>query len=151
MAETIPPAPKPILPICAAIYRPVAPLANAFMRFCAGAIFIPHGAQKLLGGAAADKFVVALGLANPAPWAAFLGTLELAGGIMLALGLLTRPVALLLAAELLTMIFAVHVHNGFAWSSGGVQYPLLLLALCLAALFRGGGRYSLDRLIGKEF
>ena len=70
---------------------------------------------------------------------------------MLALGLLTRPVALLFAAELLAMIFAVHIHNGFAWANGGIQYPLLLLALCLAALFRGGGRYSLDRLIGKEF
>jgi len=151
MAENTLSTPKPILPICAAIYRPFAPLSYAFMRFCTGAIFIPHGMQKLLGGAAADKFVVALGLADPAPWAGAMGILELAGGIMLALGLLTRPVALLFTAELLAMIFAVHSHNGFAWSNGGIQYPLLLLALCLAALFRGGGRYSLDRLIGKEF
>lgn len=151
MAENALPTPKPILPVCAAIYRPFAPLSYAFTRFCAGAIFIPHGMQKLLGGAAADKFVAALGLADPTPWAGVMGVLELVGGIMLALGLLTRPVALLLAAELLTMIFAVHIHNGFAWSNGGIQYPLLLLALCLAALFRGGGRYSLDRLIGKEF
>jgi uncharacterized membrane protein YphA (DoxX/SURF4 family) len=57
--------------------------------------------------------VVALGLADPAPWAGAMGILELAGGIMLALGLLTRPAALLLAAELLAMIFAVHSHNGF--------------------------------------
>ena len=70
---------------------------------------------------------------------------------MLALGLLIRPVALLFAAELLAMILAVHIHNGFAWSNGGVQYPMLLLAVCLAVLFRGGGYYSLDRLIGKEF
>lgn len=151
MAENVLPTPTPIIPICAAIHRPFAPLAYAFIRFCAGAIFIPHGIQKLSGGAAADKFVMALGLANPAPWAGAMGTIELVGGVMLALGLLTRPVALLLAVELLVMIFAVHIHNGFAWNSGGVQYPVMLLALCIAALFRGGGRYSLDRLIGKEF
>ncbi|MGA3305673.1 MAG: DoxX family protein [Stellaceae bacterium] len=151
MAENVLSTPKPIIPICAAIYRPFAPLSYAFIRFCTGAIFVPHGIQKLSGGATADKFVVALGLAKPAPWAVTMGMIELAGGIMLALGLLTRPAALLLAIELLVMIFAVHIHNGFAWNSGGIQYPVMLLALCIAALFRGGGRYSLDRLIGREF
>src|SRR5208282_4543010 len=120
MAENVLPTPKPILPFAATIHRPFAPLSYAFMRFCTGAIFIPHGMQKLLGGDATDKFVVALGLANPAPWADAMGALELVGGIMLALGLLTRPVALLLAAELLAMIFAVHIHNGFAWGNGGI-------------------------------
>ena len=37
------------------------------------------------------------------------------------------------------------------WSVKGYEYALLWALLCLAILFRGGGRYSVDRLLGKEF
>ena len=40
---------------------------------------------------------------------------------------------------------------GYFWTNKGIEYALLWLALCTAIFFRGGGRYSLDRLIGKEF
>jgi uncharacterized membrane protein YphA (DoxX/SURF4 family) len=40
---------------------------------------------------------------------------------------------------------------GYFWTNRGIEYALLWLLLCTAIFFRGGGRYSLDRLIGKEF
>ncbi|HEX4798708.1 MAG TPA: DoxX family protein [Burkholderiales bacterium] len=146
--------PKPILPAFARIYQPLAPCGYAFLRVCTGAILIPHGAQKLFSGGAAalaDKTLAAWGLPAPLVWAYGIGVLEFLGGALLVLGLLTRPVALLLAVELLVFIFGVHVDKGWLWNRGGVQYPLFLLGLCLAFLFRGGGHYSLDRVIGKEF
>jgi putative oxidoreductase len=81
------------------------------------------------------------------------GMLELAGGVLLALGLLTRPVALILAA--LWFLFAIGATpNGKQhWLMLGAfdHYPAMLMLLSVAFLLRGGGRYSLDRLVGREF
>jgi len=146
--------PKPILPTVARIYQPLAPYGYAFLRACTGAILVPHGAQKLFSGGAAalaDKTLATWELPAPLAWAYGIGVLEFLGGTALALGLLTRPVALLFVIELLVFIFGVHIDRGWLWNRGGIQYPLFLLGLCLAFLLRGGGHYSLDRAIGKEF
>ena len=145
---------RPIVPFLARLYAPAAPFGYALARFCVGAILVPHGVQKLfLGGAAssvAGKAFAAWSFPAPLAWTYGIGALELFGGVMLALGLLTRPVALLFAIELLVFIFGVHIDKGWLWNRGGVQYPLFLFGLTLAFLLRGGGHYSLDRLIGKE-
>jgi putative oxidoreductase len=144
--------PKPFLPALARIYQPLAPFGYAFLRVSTGAILIPHGAQKLFsGGAAALAGKTLATWPAPLAWAYGIGMLEFFGGALLVLGLLTRPIALLFVIELLVFIFGVHIDKGWLWNRGGVQYPLFLLGLCLAFLFRGGGHYSLDRAIGREF
>jgi putative oxidoreductase len=40
---------------------------------------------------------------------------------------------------------------GYFWTARGIEYALLWWLLCTAIFFRGGGRYSVDRLIGREF
>jgi len=141
-------APKAILPSLARLHGPLAPFAYALLRVSAGAILIPHGVQELLAGGA-GRYLLAWGLKQPLDGPVMaLALLEAIGGVLLALGLLTRPVALLLAVE---MAWAATVHAKFGFTWGSAEYPLLVLALCLAALFHGGGRWSLDRLIGKEF
>lgn len=141
---------KPLLPALARLHRPLAPFAYVLLRLSAGAILIPHGVQELLfrGSAPAGRYVLAWGLKTPLEGAWALALVELIGGALLALGLLSRPVALVLAIE---MAWATTVHLKFGWGWGTGQYPALMLALCLAVLFRGGGRYSLDYRIGKEF
>jgi putative oxidoreductase len=78
---------------------------------------------------------------------------ELAGGAMIALGLLTRPIALLFAVEWFFIAIAVPVKAGTSWFmlSASLHYPAMVAAICLAFVLRGGGQYSLDRLLGKEF
>ena len=67
---------------------------------------------------------------------------------MLAAGLLTRPVA---AAVAVFMAVAVSFHAPtYFWGQGGIEMPLLWGLVALAYAIRGGGRYSLDRLIGRE-
>ena len=74
---------------------------------------------------------------------------ELVAAACLALGLFTRVAALMIWIEMAVII------TNFNWKFGiwnrGIEYALLLWLLCTAIFFRGGGRYSLDRLIGKEF
>ena len=129
-------------------YRPVQDFAYAFIRFCTGAIMIPHGVDRIfysgshteLGGFLAAIPVSAIGI------------FEIVGGLLIALGLLTRPVALLAAIEWIGIALLVPIKPGESWIMAGesAHLPTLIAALCVAFVLRGGGQYSLDRLLRKE-
>jgi len=142
-----------IFPGLAGFYQSIAPYSYAIIRFIAGAILIYHGYNKLFSGnigGVAHNVVEPLGLPFPLAWAYFLGILEFFGGIALALGLLVRPIALLLVIEFI-VITCWHWGNGYIFARGGYEYPLLLLIVYAAIFFRGAGRCSIDRMIGREF
>ena len=80
----------------------------------------------------------------------WIGILEFFGGLMLALGLFTRIVGAMIAIEMAVISFVVLWPN-WEWSHRGMEYPLMMGIFALAMSFRGGGRYSLDRMIGREF
>src|SRR5947209_16946721 len=124
----------PIVPFAARLYRPLEPYAYTLIRAATGAIFIPHGVHKLfLGGA---QTVGSFGL----------GILELAGGLLVVLGMLVRPVALLLILDVL-MIIAANIGKGWLWTRGGVQYHSFLLGMLLAVAIGGAGRYAIQKSI----
>ena len=132
----------------------VAPL---LLRWGLGAVFFVHGAQKLFGvfgggglAGTANGFA-AMGL-KPALFLAIAAALlEFGGSLLLAVGLLTRPVAALLAFEMLFALFAVHAPNGFLlnWActpgkGQGIEYSLTLVVSLSALALLGPGRASLD-------
>src|SRR3954468_11768786 len=120
--------PAAIIPAARRLYAPLEPYAYTLIRAATGAIFIPHGVQKLfLGGA---HTLGSFGL----------GVLELAGGLLIVLGMLVRPVALLLILDVL-MIIAANIGKGWLWTRGGVQYHTFLLGMCLALFIGGSGRH----------
>jgi putative oxidoreductase len=142
-----------IFPGLAGLYNSVAPYSYAIVRFIAGAILLWHGYGKLFGGSiqgVADHVTAPLGLPMPMVWAYFLGILEFFGGAALAVGFLTRPIALMLTVEFI-VITCWSYPNGYAFSKGGFEFPLLLLVIYAAIFFRGGGRLSVDRMLGREF
>jgi putative oxidoreductase len=67
-----------------------------------------------------------------------------------ALSPLAEPMVRVAAGLLLVAAFGVHLGNGFFWTAGGFEYPLLWGIVTLAFVLRGGGRFSLDALIGRE-
>ena len=144
------------LPALGRVYSATGDLAEAGLRLAAGAFLIPHGMQKLFGSfggygleATGQFFETQLGFANG--WLAALaaGSVETFGGLLLALGLLTRPVAAAIAV-LLIVAAGVHLPAGFFWTAGGWEYPVFWAMAALVFVARGGGRFSLDRLIGRE-
>lgn len=144
-----------VIPVLNPIYDTLSPLADPLVRAAAGLFLVPHGAQKLFGlfggyglEATEQFFQAKLGL--PAGIATIAGLIEFFGGIALALGLLTRPAAALATGLLLVAAFQVHLGKGFFWTAGGFEYPLLWAIVTLAYAVKGGGRYSIDHLIGKE-
>jgi putative oxidoreductase len=144
--------PQPIIRAFRAFYAPLEPYAYSFMRFCVGAIIIPHGYPKLFEGgtAAAAGTIAKLGLQPALAWAYLVGVTEFVGGILLAVGFLTRLAALAFVIEFVVIVFAVKFGSGFFGFKGGFELELLLGLLCLAIFFGGGGKLSVDRAIGRE-
>jgi putative oxidoreductase len=142
-----------IVPGLARLYRPLAPLAYAFMRFAAGAVLFPHGIQKVFAAPIQRYADNIAGHGLPLPYFLALCTFfaELVGAACLALGLFTRIAALMIWLEMTVIIAVFQWQYGYFWTNRGFEYALLWWLLCIAIFFRGGGRYSLDHLIGKEF
>ena len=140
------------VPAVAGLYETLAPLAPTLIRVALGAILIPHGFGKLFLADAvpASRNFVHFGWAYPLAWAYFIGCVEFFGGILLILGLWTRATALAIVIQMAVICFAVLWPNWF-WGHRGMEYALLMGIVALAIFFQGGGRYSVDAMLGKEF
>lgn len=150
--------PRRLIPVMGAVYDGLTPLVYPLVRVTAGLLLIPHGAQKLFGmfggkglAGTAQGFEQGLGLEPGLLFAVLAGVTEFFGGLLLVLGLLTRPAAAAVFCVMAYAVFVVHMPNGFFWSNGGYEYPLMWGLLAIAILIRGGGPLSLDRAIGREF
>ena len=146
---------KPLVPAFASITDTLSPFAEPLVRVTAGLLLVPHGAQKLFGWfggygikATGQFFAAKLGL--PASLALTAGIIEFFGGLLLAAGIATRPVAALVFGLMAVAVVQVHLPAGFFWTSGGYEYPLLWGIVALSFVIRGGGRYSVDGLIARE-
>jgi putative oxidoreductase len=143
-----------VFPALAGAYRKLAPFGYALMRVAIGLSFVNGGVDKLLfNGTAriAAGNITALGLTPPMAWAWAVTILEFGGGILLILGLFTRLAAVALTIELTVIAFGIMALRGFFWTTGGMEVALLMEAATIAFVLGGGGRFSLDRLMGREF
>lgn len=143
-----------IIPRLGGLYRALSPYSYAFMRFSTGIVLVPHGVAKLFYGGAAATAHAALGGLGPdlaLATAYCVAAVELIGALMLAFGLLTRLAALSIVIEMTVIVFVILWPNGYFWTKQGYEYALLWDLLSMAILVRGGGRYSIDRLLPREF
>lgn len=138
-------------PGLAGFYRVAGPLAEALMRVALGLVLMPHGAGKLFGHDLAHTAANFrhLGWSAPMLLAGLVGCVEFFGGLALALGLLTRLVAAMIAVEMAVICFVV-LWPRWEWVHHGMEYPFLMGVFAFAFALRGGGRYSLDRVLGSE-
>ena len=135
--------------------------ATAILRLVLGVVFFAHGAQKMLGWFGGFGFSGTMGfftgmLHIPAPLASLAIAAEFFGGLGLILGFLTRIAAFGIAATMVVVIVMVHSPFGFFmnWSGTqkgeGIEYHLLVIAICLVLMILGGGRASLDRSMSEK-
>src|ERR671915_1206104 len=82
-------------------------VTHALLRIVTGLMFWQHGAQKLFGWLGGEQVTDLASMAGVA------GVLEVVGGILIIIGLLTRPVAFLLSGEMAVAYFIAHFPNGF--------------------------------------
>ena len=147
-------AEKLFIPALAPVYAMMAPLSYAFIRVIIGLMFLPSGIDKMfLGGNAriAAGNLTALGLSNVVAWSWAVAATEFFGAILIILGLFTRFAAFSLVVLLFVITFGIQMKSGFLWSPRGFEVGLLMMLISIAICFGGGGRFSLDRRIGREF
>ncbi|MER9562040.1 DoxX family protein [Mesorhizobium sp. M0571] len=114
------------------------PFALAALRIMTALQFLEHGTQKLFNFPVSDHAGALSGLSLTA------GILEFAGGILLALGLLTRPVAFLLCGEMAIAYFIAHVPQGFFPVNNGGDSAISFCFIFLYLVFAGPGALALD-------
>lgn len=123
------------------------------VRIGAGIIFAAHGSQKLFGwfggygleGTAG--WLESIGLGPGILMATLAGSAEFFGGLLLIVGLLVRPAALVLVATMVVAIVFVHLENGLFMANSGYEFGLALLVISAALVIRGAGSLSVDRLL----
>lgn len=147
---------RPSTGLLARLLATRADFAAPLLRLGLALVMWPHGAQKLLGwfggygySGTMGFFTGTLGLPAPVGTATIL--LEFFGPLFLLVGLGTRAVAASFVGIMLGAILTVHAQYGFwmNWSGAqageGFEYHLLVIAMSLALVVRGGGSLSLDR------
>ncbi|UFP96023.1 DoxX family protein [Gloeobacter morelensis] len=130
-------------------YGGAAPLADVgllVLRVFAGLTMASHGLGKVPPDAGLVETVASLGFAAPVFFAWSAGLAELVGGILLAVGLLTRPAAAAILFTMLVAGFILHGSQPFAEK----ELALLYAAVSFAFLLAGAGRFSLDGWIGER-
>jgi putative oxidoreductase len=143
--------PRLVLPFLGTIYNTFAPVTEPLIRVVAGGSLAIHGYQILFGDIATSaKFFESVGFENGVLWAYVVGGVQFVCGLFLALGLLTRVVAAPIIGFLVIAIVTYHWQHGFNWENRGIEYPLFWSIVVLHFLMRGGGRWSIDAMIGWE-
>ncbi|HLC74978.1 MAG TPA: DoxX family protein [Candidatus Nanoarchaeia archaeon] len=121
-------------------------LSLLFVRLALGIVFLMHGVGKLfnigptpVGLAGFSGWLESLGVPAAGFAALVVALIETIGGLLVLVGLWTRPAALGIAVVMLVAFFMVHVSKGFSVGNGGYEFVLVLFLSALALLFGGPG------------
>ena len=118
-----------------------APYALAALRIVSGLIFLEHGTQKFLGFPAGDYAGSGWALNNPG---AFAGIIEIVCGLLVAIGLFTRPAAFLASGTMAFAYWYAHAPQNFFPVNNGGDAAILYCFAFLYLAFAGPGAWSLD-------
>ncbi|HUE87481.1 MAG TPA: DoxX family protein [Vicinamibacterales bacterium] len=116
----------------------------ALLRIVAGFLFFQHGLPKLFGGFGGEQpaeLMSQMGLA---------GVIEVFGGLLIAVGLLTSPVAFIASGEMAVAYFQAHAPRGFWPIVNGGELAALYCFVFLYFAAMGSGKWSLDSLRKKR-
>lgn len=135
-----------------------APVALAVLRIVTALLFLEHGTQKIFGFPAMQSFGAppdagAEGGGAPGGMMTMMmlaGWLEIVGGLAIIFGLLTRPVAFILAGEMAVAYWLVHVGmGGFFPINNGGEAAIMFCFVFLYLVFAGPGAWALDNMLGR--
>jgi putative oxidoreductase len=133
-------------------------LSALLLRLTLALVLFPHGAQKVFGWFGGHGLEPTLqyfqnDLSIPLLFGIVAIAAEFLGSIALLIGFLTRVAAFVVAVEMIVAVHLVHRDFGFFmnWMGGqkgeGFEYHILLFGMCLALMLKGGGIWSIDRVL----
>jgi putative oxidoreductase len=136
-------------------------LSGTVLRVLLGAVMLPHGAQKVLGWFGGRGFNASMtsfesGFHIPTIFALLAILAESVGAVALIAGFFTRVAALAISVNMVVAVALVHGKVGFFmnWTGTGkgegFEYHILAVAIGVALMIMGGGRWSVDGVIAKK-
>lgn len=147
-----------VFPGLSPFYEKVRPLSYTLLRVAFGLTIATHGLPKLTGsahGSMANPMAGSINLITNVlhlPFAlqlaVFVALLETFGGLAVAFGLATRIFAPMLTIQM--AVICIALGPIYPWIDRGFEYPLILGFVALMIAIQGGGKWSADRLIGRE-
>ncbi|WP_082546727.1 DoxX family protein [Rhizobium sp. Root483D2] len=145
LPSTRPPA---MLPALQRFYLPLDTSAETLLRVVAGVLLVTHGFGKISNPFGAVGMVESLGFYPGVFWSPLLAATEFFGGILIAIGLFTRPASF---AAMIVLLVTVYFH-GIVKSEGlaGAEKSILWAAIFLFFAIRGSNAQSVDAKIGKQ-
>jgi putative oxidoreductase len=141
--------PRLIIPSLGGLYAALGESAETILRVVSGALFVTHGYGKILNPFGASGMVESLGFYPGAFWSPLLAATEFFGGILIAIGLFTRP-----AAFAATIVLAVTVYyHGIVQAEGlgGSEKSILWTLIMFYFAVRGANSHSVDARLGRQF
>lgn len=138
-----------IIPALGGLYRGLHDGVETLLRVVAGLALVTHGAAKITNPFGAAEMVEGLGFYPGVFWSPLLAATEFFGGILIALGLLTRPASLAAAIVLLVTVWFhwITMEQGY----GGAEKSIIWAAIFIFFAIRGANRHSVDARIGRQF
>ena len=128
-----------------AFLKPYAPQLLSVLRIIAGLLLLQHGTTKYL-----TFPVTQMSGASPMTMGGAAGLIELVGGVLLVIGLFTRPTAFVVSGMLAVAYFSAHAPQGFFPILNGGELAALYCFVFLYLAAAGGGPWSVDRMRGAE-
>jgi putative oxidoreductase len=126
------------------VNAPATDVGLAILRVFTGlALALAHGWGKVPPSPGFVGMVGGMGFPAPELFAWLAAFAEFGGGLLLALGLLTRPISFLIVGHFVIVVLLAHAGDPF----GDRELPLFFLVTALLYLLAGGGRYSVDALL----
>lgn len=126
---------------------PASHVGFLLLRVIAGlALALAHGLGKVPPSEGFVNRVGEMGLPAPELFAWLAATAEFGGGLLLALGFLTRPASFLILGNMVIVFLMAHAGDPF----GNREKALLFGAIALFYLLAGAGRYSIDALFRRR-
>lgn len=148
MTEIASARPRAIFPRLQKIYVPFDTLAETLLRVTAGLLLVTHGYGKIINPFGAVGMVEGLGFYPGVFWSPLLAATEFFGGILVAIGLFTRPAAF---AAMIVLLVTVYFHGIVqAEGLGGAEKSILWAAIFLFFAVRGSNSQSVDAKLGKQ-
>lgn len=148
MTDLVTGRPRPIFPSLQRLYRPFDTTAETVLRVVAGALLVTHGFGKITNPFGAVGMVEGLGFYPGVFWSPLLAATEFFGGILVAIGLFTRPAAF---ASMIVLLVTVYFH-GIVKAEGlaGAEKSILWAAIFLYFAIRGSNAQSVDAKLGRQ-
>ena len=136
-------------------------ISGTILRVLLGIVIFPHGAQKLLGWFGGGGFDASMRMFEsnfhiPTIFALLAILAESIGAVALIAGFFTRVAALAISVNMLVAVALVHGKVGFFMNwmgtgkGEGFEYHILAVAIGLALMIKGGGRWSVDGVVARK-